>query len=86
MSVETKKQLVINEDGDVFTSQEEMESWEAWAGEMAAIGEASPDARDANKCPCQSSGLNRQFQIFVRLSHTWVRKISGQQTSTGIKS
>lgn len=42
-----KKQLVINEDGDVFTSQEEMESWEAWAGEMAAIGEASPDASEA---------------------------------------
>ena len=39
--------LVVNEDGDVFTSEEEMESREAWLARMAAIGEASPDAGEA---------------------------------------
>ena len=64
MSVETKKQLVINEDGDVFTSQEEMESWEAWAAEMAAIGEASPYASEA-----ELQAFFQEMQISVPANH-----------------
>ena len=64
MSTETKKQLVVNEDGDVFTSPEEMETWEEWAARMAAKGESSPDASEAElQAVCQ------EMQITVPATH-----------------
>lgn len=64
MSAETNKQLVINKDGDVFTSQKEMESWEEWAAQMAAIGEASPDASEV-----ELQAFFQEMQINVPANH-----------------
>jgi hypothetical protein len=64
MSTETKKQLVVNEDGDVFTSSKEMESWEEWAARMVAIGESSPDASEA-----ELQAFFQEMQINVSANH-----------------
>ena len=41
-----------------------MESWVAWAGEMAAIGEASPDASEA-----ELQAFFQEMQICVPANH-----------------
>ena len=64
MSKETKKQLVVNEDGDVFTSSKEMESWEECAARMAVIGESSPDASEA-----ELQAFFQKMQINVSANH-----------------
>lgn len=58
MSTEAKKQLVVNEDGDVFTSPEEMESWEEWAARMAAT--AQPET------PMNHKGATAPFFVPTR--------------------
>ena len=47
-----------------FTSSKEMESWEEWAARMAAIGESSPDASEA-----ELQAFFQEMQINVPANH-----------------
>jgi len=64
MSTEAKKQLVVNEEGAFFPSQKEREPGEEGAARMAAIGESSPDASEA-----ELQAFFQEMQINVLANH-----------------